>query len=209
MIYSYLNQHNIFFIILSFCLIIISCKEKPLTVDDITDKYVEFIKKDIITFDDGTSFTMDINDSTYIYYLVRHAEKDTIPKNDPRLTDVGYNRAAKLYNILRGTKLDAVYSTLYMRTIETVDSIANAKGMPIMPYTPQDFKTLHSSIKDSTDFKRILISGHSNTTPVLANYLSKSSYFNAAFDESDYDNFIVIIDRGNDDIDLIALQFKP
>jgi phosphohistidine phosphatase SixA len=194
---------------LTFFILLLSCKEKQLTIEDIGGKYVQSIKKNNIIFEDGVVYDMNLNDSTYVYYLTRHAEKDTIPSDNPRLTAKGYERAAMLYKILKGTRVDAVYSTLYLRTIETVDSLANAKGMSILPYSPQEFKELLINVKENTDFKRILISGHSNTTPVLANFLSESEHYSQAFDDSDYDNFVIIIDRGNEKKELIPLKYKP
>ena len=159
--------------------------------------------------EDGTIYDFEITDSTYIYYLVRHAEKDTIPKKDPRLTEDGYKRATKLYDILKGTRIDAIYSTLYMRTMETVNELADAKGMKIFPYTPQGFKELVVNVKENTDFRRILISGHSNTTPVVANYLTDSNHYTSSFDDSDYDNFVIVIENSDDDKTLIPIKFKP
>ena len=194
-----------------FCLflMVVSCKESKPNIQSITGLYVSEIKKDVITFDTGLEYDLEAGSDAYVYYLVRHAEKDTIPTNDPRLTDFGISRASKLYDILKGTRLDGIYSTLFMRTLETVDSIASAKGVSIKPYDPSGFKDLHKMIVDSTSSKRILISGHSNTTPVLANYLSGTNFFTQSFDESDYDNFLIVVDRGDAGKDLIPLKYKP
>ena len=191
-------------------LLFYGCKQNPqVTIESISGKYLESIKKDQIIMEDGSVYDIPLTDSSYVYYLVRHAEKDTIPKNDPRLTQEGYDRASKLYDLLKGTRIDAIYSTMYMRTIETVNSLADAKGMKIMPYSPQGFKELHANLKENTDYKRIIISGHSNTTPVVANYLSDSNHFTASFDDSDYDNFIVVVENGQNDKTLIPLRYKP
>ena len=201
-------MRNIYFIFCLF-LLVVSCKEKKPNIQSITGLYVSEIKKDVISFDNGLEYDLGVGSDSYVYYLVRHAEKDTIPANDPRLTDIGISRAGKLYEILKGTRIDGIYSTLFMRTLETVDSIASAKGVSIKPYDPSDFKDLHKRIVDSTSYKRILISGHSNTTPVFANYLSGTNFFTQSFDESDYDDFLIVVDRGDAGKDLIPLKYKP
>ncbi len=209
---KYLSQQHMYKVLwgLFVLCLVISCKSNPkVTINDITDKYLEEIKKDQLVMEDGKVFDLPLTDSSYVYYLVRHAEKDTIPKSNPRLTSQGYDRANKLCDILKGSRIDAIYSTLYMRTMETVDSIADAKGMKIFPYTPQGFKELISNVKENSDYRRILISGHSNTTPVIANYLTDSNHFSSSFDDSDYDNFLIVIENGPEDKKLIPLKFKP
>lgn len=186
----------------------IACKESQPSIKSIAGSYVSTIKKDVITLDDGKTYSLDAGSESYVYYLVRHAEKDTVPSNDPRLTEAGLQRSAKLYDILKGTRVDAVYSTMFMRTLETVDSVASAKGVSIKPYNPSGFKELHKTIVDSTSSKRILISGHSNTTPVFANYLSGTEYFTKSFEEDDYDNFLIVVDRGDKGKDIIPLKYK-
>lgn len=190
--------------------LICSCKpEHRMSEADINNKYISAIKKDQIILESGDVFDLPVTDSSFVYYLVRHAEKDTLPQDNPRLTPKGYERAGKLYDILKGTRIDAIYSTFYMRTMETVDSLADAKGMKIFPYTPQGFKELHKNIIENTDYHRILISGHSNTTPVVANYLYDKNYFKSSFKDEDYDNFIIVVDNGPQNKSLFTLKFKP
>lgn len=207
-----LNQQFSYKIILFLLLagFVWSCKsDSKVTKNDISNQYVTAIKKDQIILENGDVFDLPVTDSSFVYYLVRHAEKDTLPKDNPRLTPKGYERAAKLYDMLKGTRLDAIYSTFYMRTMETVDSLADAKGMKIFPYTPQGFKELHKNIVENTDYRRILVSGHSNTTPVVANYLYDKNYFDSSFDDSDYDNFVIVVDNGPQEKSLYSLKFKP
>lgn len=191
----------------SFLILILSCKDQVQNTD-ILDNNIEEIKKDVIHFSDGTSYQLDIGENDHVYYLLRHAEKDTIPKNDPALSELGNKRAAKLSEMFRGTRIDAFYSTLYMRTISTVDSLARAKGMGIKPYDVKTFKETYNNIIDSTNFKRIMIVGHSNSTPVVANYLYGENYFNAAFEEDDYDNLIVVIARQEGENEILPLKFS-
>jgi metallophosphoesterase superfamily enzyme len=90
-----------------------------------------------------------------------------------------------------------------------VQEIADQKGMAIKAYNPRELRKMHSEIIDSTDAKRVLIVGHSNTTPVLANFLSDTKYYTSSFDDNEYDNLIIVLDNGPEDKELIPVKFKP
>ncbi len=202
-------QHSIFS--LSVIFILVSCKQEApvLTVEDVTGSYVSEIKKDEVLLDDGRIYNLDLEDGDFMYVLTRHAEKDTVKSPNPQLNEVGEKRAAKLYDIMKGTRIDAIYSTMYLRTIMTVDSLSRAKGLSIRPYDVRGFKETISYIQDSSNFRRILVSGHSNTTPVMSNYLYGEDFFTARFDEKDYDNLVIVIQKKEGENTLIPLKYKP
>jgi phosphohistidine phosphatase SixA len=107
---------------------------------------------------------------TYSLYLVRHAEKE-LTKKDPRLTTCGRFRAQQLATILEKTAISAIYSTPYQRTLATAKPLSKKKNIAIRSYSPSDLEqfALHlTQLKESA-----LIVGHSNTTPILAQLLSK------------------------------------
>lgn len=129
--------------------------------------------------------------------LVRHAEKADDGTKDPGLTEEGQARAAELARVMKETKIDAIYSTPYKRTQNTVQPLANAKGLKLISYEPmkaEEMDKLLAERKGGT----IIISGHSNTTPWVANYFLGSEVY-ADFKDSDYDNVIIlsIIEKGN------------
>jgi broad specificity phosphatase PhoE len=109
----------------------------------------------------------------------------------------GAIRASDLVRLLLETKLDAIYSTPYKRTQETVTPIAEAKGLSVLSYEPMKGEVM-DSLLNVHNGGTVLVSGHSNTTPWVANYfLGAESFPN--FEESDYDNVMVlsIIEKGN------------
>ena len=73
------------------------------------------------------------NKEFFTLYLVRHAEKDlsTDEFGDPDLTSCGRQRSEQLRNFLSDVKLDAVYSTDYIRTKKTAQPTASSKGLKI------------------------------------------------------------------------------
>ncbi|MEZ4910254.1 MAG: histidine phosphatase family protein [Saprospiraceae bacterium] len=157
-----------------------------------SSKNIKSIQSEKLVFEDETSFQIPIENLDKVFYLTRHAEKDTTIATDPRLTEAGYARASKLADILMGTRIDAIYSTLYMRTMLTVDSVADVKMMSILPYENSKLRETIDDISDSDKYNRILMVGHSNTIPSITNSIAKKEIYKANFDESDYSNFIIV-----------------
>jgi len=142
-----------------------------------------------------------------IYYLIRHAEKDTTIKDEPPLTAEGLTRATKVADIMRGTRVDAIYSTMTLRTMFTVDSLADIKAMQILPYENKTLKDLLSTVKSSEDYNRIFIVGHSNTIPSITNTLAGRDVFTKTFDESDYGNFVIVVEKKSGASDVYTLRY--
>lgn len=129
------------------------------------------------------------------FILVRHAEKGNDGTNNPPLSEEGEQRARALAQLLSETKIDAIYSTPYHRTLNTVRPLAAEKGLELLTYEPKDEQM--DRLLEKHKGKTVLISGHSNTTPWVANYfLGKEVYPN--FDDADYDNILIlsIIEKG-------------
>jgi broad specificity phosphatase PhoE len=131
------------------------------------------------------------------FILVRHAEKADDGTKDPPLTDDGVIRANDLAKMLNETKIDAIYSTPYKRTQQTVKPIADAMGRTLLAYDPMKGEVM-DSIFNAHRGGTVLISGHSNTTPWVANYFLGAETY-PDFKDSDYDNVMVlsIIEKGN------------
>jgi broad specificity phosphatase PhoE len=120
------------------------------------------------------------------FILVRHAEKENTP-NDPGLTKEGQERAQSLVRLLEKQKVDAIYSTNYNRTKNTVQPLANAKEVTIQTYQSLNTEEIIAKYQSGT----VVICGHSNTIPQLANTLLGSKKFDN-FDDSDYGNILIV-----------------
>lgn len=123
------------------------------------------------------------------FILVRHAEKEYGAK--PGLTETGHERADRLSFILKNTDLDAVYSTPTKRTRLTAAPTAEAHGLPVIPYDATLLKEFSQDLKRLYKGKTVLIVGHSNTTPAMANFLANTDE-NPRFSELDYTNLYVV-----------------
>lgn len=193
-------------IVLTFITSIMSCKQEiPKT--DINGKTIKEIQSNIIITTDGQQVELPEDSITKIYYLVRHAEKDTSIKEEPPLTPEGIKRGTKIAEILRGTRVDAIYSTLTLRTMYTVDSLADIKAMSIKPYENKELKNLIAEIKNSTEFNRIFIVGHNTTIPSLTNSIAGREIFNRPFAENEYDNFVIVVEKKSGIADVYTLKY--
>lgn len=123
--------------------------------------------------------------------LVRHAEKIQDDSSDPLLTHKGKVRSEELAYMLKHVNLDAVYSTPYIRTKQTVLPTAKEHGLEIKLYAAKKEKDFLKKILKIHPKKTILIVGHSNTIHVMANVLLGEYRFEE-LDESIYDNLFII-----------------
>lgn len=123
-----------------------------------------------------------------VVYLVRHAEKATAdPANeDPDLTPAGVARAEALLTLLEEQEVDALYATKYMRTINTLKPLANARQLEIRQYEAHDFDNLKKQILQQHRGETIVIAGHSNTVLPIMEALGAERPV-AEIADSDYD----------------------
>jgi len=131
------------------------------------------------------------------FILVRHAEKANDGTNNPPLSEAGVIRADALADVLNETKIDAIFSTSFLRTTRTVKPLATAKGLSIQPYDPMNPEELDLILQNNRG-STIVFCGHSNTTPAVINhFVGKKQYHD--FEDSDYDNLIIltVIEKGN------------
>ncbi|MDB5230738.1 MAG: phosphoglycerate mutase [Chitinophagaceae bacterium] len=106
--------------------------------------------------------------------LVRHAEKaaptPNMQNSDPDLSDAGKQRANNLVTALKDYKADVLYSTNYTRTKTTLAPLAAKLNKTVEVYDPSKLADFAAALKQQTG-KTIVVAGHSNTTPQLANLL--------------------------------------
>jgi broad specificity phosphatase PhoE len=127
------------------------------------------------------------------YYFIRHAEKVDSSKN-PDLSIIGLERA-KLWNeIFSEINIDAIYSTDFKRTLQTITPIANSKKVTIINYDP---KTLDIELfKKNTLEKKVLVVGHSNTIPNFVNQIINKKIYND-MDDVTFGNLYIVTINGD------------
>jgi 2,3-bisphosphoglycerate-dependent phosphoglycerate mutase len=136
-----------------------------------------------------SAITASVAQEITTFILVRHAEKASADA-DTELSVQGIERAEKLSSLLKNASITAVYSTKYKRTQNTVSPTAKAKNLTVNTYDKLDVAALQELAKKYPG-GTILIAGHSNTVPVIANaLLGKNEFQN--FPDSEYGNILVI-----------------
>lgn len=128
-------------------------------------------------------------DEATVVFLVRHAEKAAEPTDDPPLTAEGRARADALASLLTDAGLESVWSTDFERTRATAAPVAERQGLAVELYDPRDLTAVASALEERGG--RILVVGHSNTTPALVQLLGGDP--GPSIDETgEYDRLYVV-----------------
>ena len=143
----------------------------------------------------NVTYATDAN-GLFSIYLVRHAEKDAGPgaPDDPALSVCGKLRAQALATTLSGIDLKTVYSTPYVRTLDTAAPTAGSHQLEIQEYDPSALEAFAGVLLDRG--QEALVVGHSNTTAVLAGLLAGVP--GEEFDEDEYDRLYQVVIAGSE-----------
>ena len=111
--------------------------------------------------------------SETVIYLMRHAEPDYSTtgekSNDPELNAAGHQRAQALADLLKEDGITRVMSSDFQRTRQTAAPLAQALNMDVDIYNAFEIPAFADSLKGMTG--RVVVVGHSNTTPKLVELL--------------------------------------
>lgn len=142
-----------------------------------------------------------INAQNLTLILFRHAEKEPstpLNNNDPDLTAAGKARAEKLFEVLKKYKPNQIFSTNRVRTRATVLPLAEKSNekyrLQIQIYDGASLEAFAQKILN-IKYGTIAVSGHSDTTPELANILMKQEKYKD-FNDDEYDKIIIIKIKG-------------
>ena len=141
--------------------------------------------------------TSAVESAAITVFLIRHAETAPDGTRDPGLSDAGHQRAEAYAERFANARLRTVYATEYRRTRETAAPVAEREGIDIVvvPYGagPLDVYVARladrvRTLLDAPAFEPaegVLVVGHSNTTPSLAEALLGRPVSSIAEDEYD------------------------
>ena len=133
-------------------------------------------------------FASSVINADSVIYLVRHAEKQSDGTHDPSLTERGHKRADVTAQRLAAAGLKAIYSTDYKRTRETAAPTVKLTGVAVTSYDPRALEAFANELKKGT--LPALVVGHSNTTPVVVNFLAGTNY--PLLEDHQYDHLYVV-----------------
>lgn len=123
------------------------------------------------------------------FILVRHAEKAS-DGTDPELSAEGLQRAQRLSELLKNSNISTIYSTNFKRTRTTVEPLSNKMKVFINSYERMTLEALEDLVREN-EGSTILIAGHSNTVPQMANVLLGTNQFQN-FPDSEYGTILII-----------------
>jgi phosphohistidine phosphatase SixA len=142
------------------------------------------------TLTDTVTLTQFLNDTATTFILVRHAETTGIG-SDPSLNAAGQARSEELRRIMDNVTLAAIFSTNFNRTMQTAQVTADDKMLTVDIYDPFNLDQFVDNTLDEYHAEKVLVVGHSNTTPSLLNVLVGANIY-SDLPESEYDNLYVV-----------------
>ena len=130
------------------------------------------------------------------FILVRHAEKGSDGTDDPDLKPEGMERAKRFAALMKNTSIQGVYSTKYKRTKNTVTHLAQEKGLEVQVYDAAKADVIDGLLSKHAG-GTVVIAGHSNTIPQIANLLTGKEEYKT-FPDTDYGNILIVsvLERG-------------
>ncbi len=142
----------------------------------------------------GLAWFFESQATTTIIFF-RHAEQTSHDEADPPLSEAGQRRVAELTRQLVDADvvagIDAIYSTPYIRSLETARPLADRLDLPINTYSADDTEEILDTILKNHKGKIILVIGHSSTLPVLIANLGASKKV-PAIAQNEFDNIYII-----------------
>ena len=138
------------------------------------------------------------------FYIVRHAEKapttgiSSMQASNPPLSDSGTLRALALKTRLQSENIKHIFSTNYLRTINTARPLdEHLLSVQTQLYSPHR-DSVNAFIEKLKAIKKgnVLVVGHSNTIDDLANKMAGSIVVPGDLPETDYDNLFIIKRKG-------------
>ena len=134
-------------------------------------------------------------------FVVRHAEKEDEPKQDPPLKKEGVARSQELARILGGANIKAIYTSQFARTKLTADPLVAKTGLTITPLTLKpNLSNLRLIAEESTaelinkilqrPGESVLVIGHSNWIPDVIKMLGGDTV--PTIDEQKFDDLFIV-----------------
>jgi broad specificity phosphatase PhoE len=135
--------------------------------------------------------------------LVRHAERDD---GVDTLNAIGMERAQELRRTLADAGIDVIYASSYYRAQQTAQPLADALGLELQIYNPKKLNELVYLINAEHQGETVLVTGHSNATPMTVNELGVSPAV-PNLEHHVYDQMYIVTYSEHRTPKLVQLQF--
>lgn len=149
-------------------------------------------------------------------FLVRHAEKEDEPKQDPPLKKEGVARSQELARILSVAGIKAIYTSQFVRTRQTAEPLAakigvNATVLTIKP-NPSNLRLIAEESTSELVNKILqrpgdsaLVIGHSNWIPDVIKMLGGDVV--PTIDEQKFDDLFIVTVYGKGKAKVVQLKY--
>lgn len=109
-------------------------------------------------------------------FLIRHAEREAEPQQDPPLNQKGVARSQELARLLAASGIKAIYTSQFARTKQTVEPLASKLGLTVTPISLKTNPNNPRQIAEDSTMEvvnkilerageNVLVVGHSNSIP--------------------------------------------
>ena len=145
--------------------------------------------------------------------VIRHAEKATLPAEDPVLTEKGMKRAEIFASMLDSARVSAIYTTQFARNIQTAGPLAQRQGVSptVLPITsgkvPEYAQALQRDIALNHPGTTVVVVAHSNTIDDIILALGGPDIGDLR--EDDYNRIFIFSVGNSDEASLIEAAFSP
>lgn len=134
-------------------------------------------------------------------FVVRHAEKEAEPKQDPPLTKEGVARSQELARVLGGANIKAIFTSQFARTRLTAEPLVAKTGATVTSLTlkpnPENLRLISEASTAELINKvlqrpgeSVLVIGHSNWVPDVVRMLGGDTA--VTVDEQKFDDLFIV-----------------
>ena len=134
-------------------------------------------------------------------FLIRHAEREQEPKQDPPLSKDGIARSQALARLLGSAGVKAILTSQYTRTKQTAEPLATKLGLTVTPFTlkispsnPRQVAAESTAEVTNKILERggesVLVIGHSNSIPDVIKMLGGDVV--PTIDEKKFDDLFIV-----------------
>jgi phosphohistidine phosphatase SixA len=149
-------------------------------------------------------------------FLVRHAEKENEPKQDPPLKKEGVARSQELARILGAANIKAIYTSQFLRTRQTAEPLTAKTGASVTALTLKPNPANLRLIADESTAEVVnkimqrpgesaLVIGHSNWIPDVIKALGGDVV--PTIDEQKFDDLLIVTVYGKGKAKVVQLKY--
>ncbi len=134
-----------------------------------------------------------------VVLVVRHAEKESVPADDPPLTIAGRQRSAELARVVQawsaaGATVRDLIASEVKRTQQTLQPLSASTGVPVSVVAAKDTAALVKRIM-AIDGGIVVVAGHSNTVPAILQALGGPAGIVIA--DAEFDRLFAVVGAGS------------